>query len=407
MNKSDNRFGSADPVSRRTLLRAAGLGGAAWLTPVSHLLAKAEEKAPRGATARSVILLWMGGGPSQLETFDPHADSMIAGGTRSIKTSVKGLEIAEGLPHTAEVMEDLTLIRSVTSKEGDHERATYNMKTGYRPDPTVVHPAIGAVICNELADKDVEIPRHISILPNQWPSRGGYLGAELDAFKVYDPRKRVPDMASPVGKKRQERRLTNLSVVENAFVRGRRADLDTKSTLHNVTIQKALTMMTSKQVEAFDISKVPARKLDAFGDTSFGRGCMVATRLIETGVRCVEVTLGGWDTHINNHESHLKLNKTLDPAFAALVRELKERKLLDSTVVICGGEFGRTPKINVLAGRDHWPHGFSLAIAGGGFKGGTVHGRTDPAGKSEEPDKPVRIADVHATVMHTHNGTAQ
>ena len=382
-----------EPLSRRTLLHAS------WLTPVAHVLGRADEKkAP--AQARSVILLWLAGGPSQLETFDPHAGTLIAAGTAAIKTSVKGIELAAGLPRLAEAMEDVTLIRSVVSEEGDHERATYNMKTGYRPDPTVVHPSIGAVICHELPDTAVEIPRHISILPGQWPSRGGYLGAGLDAFKVYDPRGRVPDMRSPVPDARRSRRLKGLDVVEGAFARGRRPDLDTRSTLPRVTIQKALRMMGSEQLDAFDISKVPARQRAAFGDTPFGRGCLVAMRLIETGVRCIEVTLGGWDTHFNNHEAHAKLNAILDPAFTALVAALKERGLLERTVVLCGGEFGRTPNLNPFEGRDHWPHAFSLAVAGGGFRRGTLYGGTDPSGKEKEPDKPVRVADIHTTVMH-------
>ena len=387
-------------LSRRALLRAAGLGGVAWLTPLTHMIGQAQEKEASQASAKSVIILWLAGGASQLETFDPHPGKEIAGDTGAIKTSVKGVEIAEGLPQVAEVMEELTLVRSMFSQEGDHERGTYNVKTGYRPDPTMVHPSIGSVICNELSVDGVDIPRHVSILPGKWPARGGHLGADLDAFKVYGTLGRAGDITARVKPSRQKNRLEGLKRVEDVFARGRRTDLDKKTTLHNVTIQRALDMMNSKQLGVFDVSKAPAQTRKAFGDTNFGRGCLAAVQLVGAGVRCVEVTLGGWDTHINNHEGQAAKNAILDPAFATLIRELRVRKLLAETIVICAGEFGRTPKINGLGGRDHWPKGFSVALAGGGFRGGHVHGATDPEGVKEEPKDPVKVADLHTTVMH-------
>ena len=387
-------------LSRRALLRTVGLGGVAWLTPLTQMLGQAQEKETSQASAKSVIILWLAGGASQLETFDPHPGKKIAGDTGAIKTSVKGVQIAEGLPQVAEVMEELTLVRSMFSQEGDHERGTFNVKTGYRPDPTMVHPSIGAVICNELPVDGVDIPRHISILPGQWPARGGHLGADLDAFRVYDTLGRAGDMTARVKPSRQKNRLEGLKKVEESFARGRRTDLDKKKTLHNVTIQRALDMMNSKQLGVFDVSKAPAQTRKAFGGTDFGRGCLAAVQLVGAGVRCVEVTLGGWDTHINNHEGQAAKNAILDPAFASLIRELRVRKLLDETIVICAGEFGRTPKINGLGGRDHWPKGFSVALTGGGFRGGHVHGATDPEGVKEEPKDPVKVADLHTTVMH-------
>jgi uncharacterized protein (DUF1501 family) len=157
-------------------------------------------------------------------------------------------------------------------------------------------------------------------------------------------------------------------------------------------------MMSSEQLKAFDVTTEPAKLRASYGDTPFGRGCLAARRLIEVGVRCVEVTLSGWDTHTNNHASCQKLVAELDPAFSALLRDLKERDLLKRTVVLCAGEFGRTPKINPAGGRDHWPNGFSLALAGGGLRGGLALGRTDPEG-AQDPADPVTVADVHATVL--------
>jgi uncharacterized protein (DUF1501 family) len=388
------RFGHV--FDRRSFLKAAGLGGLSWLTPLGHLLARQAEQAGHREAAQSVILLWMGGGPSQLETFDPHPDTQIAAGTRAIPTALRGVQLAEGFEGLAAQMESISLVRSMVSKEGDHERGTYLVKTGFRPDPTVVHPSIGAVCCHELPAGKTEVPRHISILPNQWPGRGGYLGDEYDAFKTGDPANKVPDVTAHVPPERDQQRHRDLEVVEKAFAAGRRARVE--ATSHQATVQRARLMMTSEQLKAFDLTGEPAKLKEGYGDSPFGRACLAARRLIEVGVRCVEVTLDGWDSHANNHEIHKKLVAQLDPAFAALVRDLKERGLLRRTVVLCMGEFGRTPKVNPLAGRDHWPKGFSLAIAGGGVRGGQVIGATDPEGK-KDPVNPVEVADVHATVM--------
>lgn len=392
--------GTADHFSRRTLLKSVGaLGVSAWLTPVAQWLARAEEKAPRGKPARSVIILWMAGAPSQLETFDPHPASKIAYGSKAIKTALPGVQIGEGLPQVAEILGEISLVRSMVSKEADHERAAYNMKTGYRPDPTVVHPSIGAVVCHELNDTGMDIPRHISILPDQWPARGGYLGAQFDAFQVYDPQGPIQDVSPLVPQERLDQRMKDLAVVERAFGRGRAAKLDETTTLHQLSMARAMKIMSSEQLGAFDVKLAPASQREAYGDTPFGRGCLAALRLIEAGVRCVEVTLAGWDTHVNNHELQGNKIKILDPAFAALIRDLKARGLFDSTIVVCGGEFGRTPKLNPVAGRDHWPYGFSMALAGGGIRKGFVMGSTDPEGEKKEPESPVRVQDLHATIQ--------
>lgn len=391
--------GGIGHVSRRTLLRWGMAAGISWLTPVARLLAREAEKAPRGAPARSLIVLWMAGGPSQLETFDPHTGDGRSG-VRAIGTSIRGVQVGEGLARVAEVASDLTFIRSMVSKEADHERAAYNMKTGYRPNPTVVHPSIGAVVCHETEDRGLDIPRHISILPGQWPARGGYLGARFDAFQVQDPQGPIQDVTSRVSGDRRERRLRDVQVVERAFLRGRPADLDARTTLHQATMERATRLMGSEQLTAFEVSQAPATQRAAYGDTPFGRGCLAALRLVERGVRCVEVTLDGWDTHVNNHELQSRKVAVLDPAFAALIRDLKERGLYDSTLVVCGGEFGRTPKLNALEGRDHWPYGFTVAVGGGLFRRGHVHGATDPSGEKREPESPVRVQDLHATLLH-------
>ena len=209
---------------------------------------------------------------------------------------------------------------------------------------------------------------------------------------------KLPDVSAQVSAPRDAARLKDLEVIESAFARGRRRRVD--STLHRETLTRARAMMGSEQLKAFDVTQEPASLRAEYGDTPFGRACLAARRLIEVGVRCVEVTLGGWDSHINNHEIHAGLAAELDPAFSALLKDLASRDLLDRTVVLCGGEFGRTPTVNVAGGRDHWTNGFSLALAGGGLRGGLAIGKTDPKGV-EDPTRPTAVEDVHATVLKT------
>lgn len=397
--------GDAEHFDRRTLLGAGALGVLSWLTPVARQLARAAEQSPRRRRPRSVIVLWLQGGPSQLETFDPHPGTEIAAGTKAIKTSVPEILLAGHFPQLAEQMDHVSLVRSVVSEEGDHERATYYVKTGFRPVPALTHPSLGAVVCHELPD-DAEIPRHVSILPGQWPARGGYLGDQYDAFKVGDPRHPVPDIRSPMPQDRLDRRVDDLlNVVEQEFARGRLKDIQGRRTFHQHSVEAALRMMSSEQLDAFNVSREPASVLAEYGDTPFGRGCLAALRLIQAGVRCVEVTLSGWDSHVNNHETQAERAAVLDPAFATLIRDLRQRDLFDDTVVLCGGEFGRTPKVNGAGGRDHWPHGFTVALAGGGVGGGRVVGETSPEPRLEKEHygenvkSPKRVADIHATVL--------
>jgi uncharacterized protein (DUF1501 family) len=379
---------------RRGFFAATGAAGLSWLTPVGTTLARSAERERQ--PAKSVVVLWLGGGPSQLETFDPKPGTDIAAGTKAINTAVKGVQLAPDLDQLADQMTHVSLVRSLYSKEGDHERGTYTLKTGFRPDPTVTHPSLGAIVCHDLPGTSVDIPRHVSIMPTEWPARGGFLGAEYDAFKVYDPADKVPDTTPHVSRERFEQRLEDLKVVEEAFAegRGKRAT----ATGHRDTMERARKMMSSDQLKAFDVSREPESVRKEYGNTPFGRGCLAARRLMEVGVRCVEVTLGGWDSHANNHEITTRLKQTLDPAFAALVRDLKKRGTLKDTVVVCLGEFGRTPQLNPLGGRDHWPHNFTAAIAGGGIRGGVVVGESDPNGGKEPKDKQP-VANLHATVL--------
>ncbi len=390
--------------TRRSMVRSSALAtGGLWLTQLAERLAIAGE---RSAQPKSLLMIWLQGGPSQLETFDPHASTRIGGEVKAISTSLKGIELADTMPATAGQLHHACLIRSMISKEGDHERATYHLKTGWRPDPTVVHPSIGAVLCHQSPD-NIEIPRHISILPSQWPARGGYLGPSLDAFQIGDPAEPIPNLTKRVSDEQMQTRLGPLlTTLENEFQRGRLANLDRQRTVHRTATDRAVTMMSSDQLTAFDVKAEGVETLKRFGDTSFGRGCLAGIRLLSAGVRCVEVELNGWDSHVNNHQFQSSQAKLLDSALAATLSELSQRGLLDSTVVFCGGEFGRTPRINPAEGRDHWPHGFSVLLAGGTLRRGYVHGATAAEVDDRADDltkftsDTVTVPDLHATLLH-------
>lgn len=383
-------------LPRRSLLHAGWASSLAWLTPVATSLAARDEGRHGDGPAESLILLWLSGGPSQLETFDPHEGTEISGETTSVESSVKGIRLASGLARTAERLHRATLVRNLVSKEGDHERGAWMVKTGYVPEATIVHPTIGAIICHELPPGNVEIPRHVSIVPDRFPGRGGYLGSALDAFKTYDPKDKVPDVMPRVDASRFAARLADAAIVEQAFAASRR--LGEAGEFVDLT-RRARAMMSSEQLQAFDVLQEPAERRAAYGDTPFGRGCLAARRLVGVGVRCVEVTLSGWDTHANNFSGQAEQTAILDPALSALLEDLERDDRLQRTLVVCLGEFGRTPKINRAGGRDHWPHGFSALIAGGRVRRGYVRGATDPAGARVPLDEGTRVADLHATLL--------
>ncbi len=382
--------------SRRDFLRMAA--SALGLSFAVHgLESRAAEQ--RGADrAKSFLTIWLGGGPSQLETWDPHPGTGIGGRVTSIKTTIPGVEIADIYPQTAEQLHHISVIRSLVSKEGDHERASYMLHTGYRPEPTLVHPSIGAIAIHERPSETVEIPQFVSLGDANFPPRGGFLGDRFDAYRIFNPGENGQNIKPLVEQSRQDRRLENLSIVSQSFMRGRKTKVE--QTLHQHTVDAALRMMTSEQLKAFSVENESKELRAAYGENSFGKGCLVARRLIEVGVRSIEVALQGFDTHTKNHEGQTARAKTLDPALATLLKDLADRDLLQSTIVLVTGEFGRTPNINPLGGRDHWPNGFSCLLGGGGLPSGILIGETDPQGEAKQPKDPIEVADLYATVLN-------
>jgi uncharacterized protein (DUF1501 family) len=406
-------------LTRRDFLRhAAGLaafsasGWLGWL---------AANTADDPARKRPCILLWMNGGPSQMDTFDLKPGHANGGPYREIRTAVPGLRISEHLPRVAKQADRLALVRSMTSKEGDHGRATFLAKTGYLPQGPVQYPPLGALVANQAGRGRAELPGFVSVAPLRTltPSAlgPGFLGplyaplvvgekSSADVAETAanpDQLLKVPDLSPPaaITPARAADRVGLLQGLQDDFLAARK---DAPPAAHQAAIDGAVRLMRPAAARAFDLSQEPAAVRDAYGRTLFGQGCLLARRLVERGVPFVEVTLGssadgtsGWDTHADNFEVVKWLSQVLDPAWSTLMDDLDQRGLLDSTLVVWMGEFGRTPKINQLKGRDHYPAAWSAVLAGGGIQGGSVIGKTSADGGTVE-ERPVTVPDFLATV---------
>jgi hypothetical protein len=393
-------------LSRRGFLGAAGggfLGFAAarqaevfgapnlgWLLP--------QEGGTRTA-AKSCIVVWLAGGPSHIDTFDPKEGRDTGGPTKAIPTSVDGIQIADNLPIIATQMRNASLIRSLTSREGSHERGRYLMHTGYAPTGTVVHPSMGAITAMEVGNKDLDLPNFISI---GRPTEGaGFLPPDYSPFVVDNPQPgqkgavQIKNLAPAGGDDRRFReRMRLLQEQERDFARERQCE---ETERHKAAYEKADKLMHTPLLRAFNIGEEREDLRKSYGENRFGYGCLLARRLVEVGVKFVEVTLDGWDTHQENFTRVKQLCGSLDPGLGTLLRDLRERRLLDSTLVVCMGEFGRTPRINQNEGRDHYPRVFSALIAGGGLKNGRVVGASDRDGVDVK-DRPVIVGDLLATI---------
>src|SRR6266851_1436578 len=375
MHLQTNRDGV---VSRRTFLRnvavtGAALGALSWKDAVTL---HAEELRKRGMAC---ILLFMTGGPSQFETFDPKPGTKTGGPTKSMPTTANGIHIAEGWDNVAKAMKDIALIRSMTNKEGAHPRAQYQLHTGYIPSGSVKYPTLGSIVASELGEPSFDLPHFVSIasggpLMNPANIGSGFLGMSVAPFVVADPLKMPSNVELPksVSDGRFVRRLGVLGELEEEFSQ---AGGGPRVEDHKVLYQNAARMVRSPRLKAFDVGQEPDGVRQRYGRTPFGHACLLARRLVEEGVTFVEVGSFGWDTHADNFNRVAQLRGSVDPAFGALVTDLKERGMLEKTLVIWMGEFGRTPRINEgRNGRDHFPRAFSAALAGGGVNGGQVIG---------------------------------
>ena len=346
-------------------------------------------------TAEHVILFWNGGGMSHVDTWDPKPGRPVQGDLEPINTTVPGIQISEIFPQVAQQMEHAALIRSIAGTQGDHGRATYNLQTSYLPGPNLRHPGFGSVVAHEL-DQKGDLPTYVSI-SGQAP-RAGYLGQKCEAYYVSAPGDKDPYLAFPEGiaEVRGNRRLEVLEKYNKKFAS---KNDDPRLSATQTSIDDAVRLMRSPALEAFELQKVPSETLERYGDTAFGRGALLARRLVENGVRFVQVNRGGFDTHSNNFPAMQAHGDVMDPALASLIQDLKDRGMLDKTLIMMVSEFGRTPRINDNAGRDHWAAVFSCFMAGGGIKGGQVIGSSDEDAMRPQ-DRPVEVADLHATLCH-------
>ncbi|MCE9533041.1 MAG: DUF1501 domain-containing protein [Planctomycetes bacterium] len=386
--------------SRRDFLKLTSMGvfaasSTGWLNVLAN--AAAETKTPLKSKVKSVVLLWQAGGPSHKDSWDLKPESKGAGEFKPIDTSAPGIQISEHLPKLAKLMNHGAIIRGMSTAEGAHARASYNMHTGYREGQGgITYPSIGAHVSHELGKKDFPLPNYVTIGGRSYGS--GFLGPKDQPLIITDPNRGVEDLKPVVGSGQFDKRVSLLEDMEKAFYHTYQAD---NINDHKTTYGRAVTMMQSKEAKAFDLSQESSSTKATYGSDNFQLGCLMARRLVEVGIPFIEVSIGGWDTHQDNF-GRLKnaLLPKLDGGAAALIGDLKERGLLESTLVIIMGEFGRTPNINTrgnLPGRDHYPRAWSLGMFGGGVKGGVVHGRTDKEGAVVEEGKTTSL-DFMATV---------
>ncbi|MFM7207329.1 MAG: DUF1501 domain-containing protein [Planctomycetaceae bacterium] len=344
---------------------------------------------------KAAILLWMGGGPSSIDIWDLKPGQPTGGPFKPIASSADGVQICEHMPLMAKQMHHMAVVRSMSTREADHMRGRYYMHTGYVPNPNVEHPSYGAVIAHELADQSpqLEIPPFVSV--GGGSVGPGFLGMTWAPF-VVDSNGNVRNLDMGVDPARLAQRMQMLTTIEQRFIGERRgASADD----HFKVIEKTVKLMTSEQMNAFKVAKEPKDVQERYGTSGFGKGCLMARRLVEMGVPFVEVDLGGWDNHaaIFPTLQNQKL-PVLDQAMSALVEDLAQRGMLDDTVVIWMGEFSRTPTINGGAGRDHWARSWSVVVGGGDFKRGVVVGETNDTGK-EVVSEAYSSQDLMASVL--------
>ncbi len=406
-------------LTRRDWFRlgSAGLMGlplSGWMEQLAAATAR------EGTRQKACILLWMAGGPSQTDTFDLKPGHDNGGPFKPIDTAVPGIRISEHLPKIASHAQDLVLVRSMTTREGDHGRATYLMRTGNLPMGAIQYPTLGSLLSKEIGNPEAELPNFVSISPFRVFNRAallpGFLGPKYAPLIVGENRGfgnnpneqtdemlKVQDLEAPkqIPSEHALARLDLLQKMQHEFAQSHPGLL---AESHRLAYRRAVKLMRSAGAKAFDLSEEPDKLRDAYGRNLFGQGCLLARRLVERGVSFIEVTLNGvpgagagWDTHGNNFDQVKTLSNILDPAWGTLMTDLKERGLLETTTIVWMGEFGRTPRINGNNGRDHFPNAWSAVLGGGGIRGGQVVGKTSKDGQ-EVRERPVQVSDFLATI---------
>ena len=412
-------------IDRRRWMQAASMGllgasASGWFPALAEELAA--RQAEGGKRRRQCILLWMAGGPTQTDTFDMKPGHANGGQFKEVATKAPGLRMSEHLPKIGAMADRLAVVRSLSTKEGDHGRGTYVVRTGQKPQGPIQFPAIGSTLSKALGREDDAVPHYVSISPyrafNQAAFGPGFLGPRYaalsvgatDGFQAAQPQAagsyaelKVDDLlpAGGVDPEQFNSRLELWRAMQAKFLATHRGP---SPVAHQTVYERALRLMNSSAAKAFDLNEESTSVRDAYGRGRFGQGCLMARRLIERGVSFVEVTLGaiadnsiGWDTHAGNFPAVKALSGELDAGWGTLMKELSERGLLDTTTILWIGEFGRTPKINPQAGRDHFPAAWSCVFGGGGIKGGQAYGKTNEGGEEVVEGK-VDVPDILATL---------
>lgn len=395
-------------ASRREFLYVGLLGGLGLTLPqFLRNQAQAAQKtyATHEPVAQGIIQIFLPGGIAHQESFDPkpYAPAEYRGPFGAIDTAITGIQFGQFLPNIAKVADKITVIRSMSHGEAAHERGTQNMFTGYRPSPALEYPSIGSVISHELGPRN-DLPPYVCVpsVPNEF-ANSGYLSSAFGPFALgSDPARadfKVRDLSLPGGvdDARFERRKSLLETVDHHFRSMEESDAITSM---DAFYQHAYKLISSQKArEAFNLAAEPDKVKDEYGRNAAGQRMLLARRLIEAGVRFVSLTAGGWDHHDNLKAGIERELPPVDQAIAALIRDLDQRGMLDTTLVMVTTEFGRTPKINPTAGRDHWPRVFSTMLAGGGVKRGYVHGASDALG-GEVDENGVTVQDFAKTIYH-------
>lgn len=384
-------------VQRRGFLKQLAFGAAAGAFGWRDLLtARAAELQKQG---KSMILLWMDGGPSQFETFNPKPESANQGPAKTIPTCLSGVHFAEYWPESAKVADKLSLIRSMKTKEAEHDRAIHLVRTGYPINPAIRYPTFGSVVAMKRHDANFDLPAFVRIGKPRIATRDvdhGVLGVKYSAFKIDEPGKLPPDVTSPVAADVLARRMKLSGKFDNEFakVAGPEAAAEKRD-----VYDRAGRFVLSPRIGTFDLSKESDKVRDAYGRSAFGQGCLLARRLVEQGTSFVEVMSTGsrndqgWDTHHSGFKDTPPMCNEVDLGYAALLRDLDDRGLLANTLVVWMGEFGRTPKFKPDGGRDHYANGWLAALAGAGVKRGQVIGTTDKNGV-DVTERPVGVQDL-------------
>jgi hypothetical protein len=391
-------------MNRREFL-FTGLFGGLGLSMGSALRLQAES--PLTPKAQSVIHIFLPGGAAAQETWDPKmfAPSEYKGPLGTVPTSIPGVHFSEHMSKTAKIADKLTVIRSMTHGEAAHERGVTSMFTGYRPSPAITYPSFGSVIAHEQGGRN-SLPPYVCI-PQKMDNNGndtlgtGFLPSSFGPFSLGSdpavPGFKVRDLASNISTERFDRRRSILSTVDRHFKYLENSDnLAAMDTFY----QQAYDLISSpKARQAFDLEQETTKTKETYGLNQAGQRLLMARRMVEAGVRYVSVTYGGWDMHTGIGGGISRTLPPFDQAYAALILDLEQRGMLDSTLVMVSSEFGRTPKINKDAGRDHWPRVFSVAFAGGGFKRGLIYGQSSVTGDDVD-DRPVTVENLAATLYN-------